>query len=137
MPPTVEAASGYKVIATEFGLFDVHDGKDVFTPTTHVPLRVGQAYGWLMILRTSKEKITWREEFTLPEPPKTWEISETEGKRSISDDQRTAVTERTVTPDRGVLMNSWSVVEGDPVGRYQIRVFIERVLVKEIAFDVE
>ena len=131
--------SGYEVLRTEFGLFNnkVTSGQPTFVPTTVVPLTPTQGYGWVIQLRTAKPKIKWREEFTLPATPKSWGGPEPLGTRSMSTDGRTSVTEREVSPDQGLIFNSWTVARGDPRGRYVIRVFIEGTLAKVFEFDVE
>jgi hypothetical protein len=134
---SVGLLDGYEVIRAEFGIFNgENSGKPAFVPATEVPLTPNQGYGWVMLLRTVKTKIKWREEFTLPVKPKTWGDSESLGTRAVSTDGRTSVTEREVSTDRGVIFNAWAVVPGDPEGRYVIRVFVEGSLAKVFEFDV-
>jgi hypothetical protein len=122
----------------EFGLFNLSDPSNLrFAPSTSVPLVPGQAYGWIIRVRTEKAKIKWREEFTLPVKPRTWGVDESVGTRSVSNDGRTSVTMREVSPDRGLIFNSWSVAPGDPKGRYSIRVFVEGYLAKAFEFEVQ
>ncbi|WP_146076095.1 hypothetical protein [Caldimonas caldifontis] len=134
----VGSPSGYEVVRAEFGIFNQpNSGKPAFVPATVVPLTPNQGYGWIMLLRTTKPKIRWREEFTLPAKPNTWGDPEPLGTRSVSTDGRTSVTEREVSPDRGLIFNTWAVAPGDPKGRYVIRVFVEGSLVKVFEFDVQ
>lgn len=127
-----------KVIRAEFGLFNSpNSGKPTFVPTKVVPLIPKQAYGWIMSLRSDKLKIKWREEFTLPAKPATWGPAESLGSRSVSKDGRMSITEREVSPDRGLIYNSWTVVPGDPPGKYVIRVFVEGSLAKVFEFEVK
>ena len=134
----VGSPSGYEVVRAEFGIFNQpNSGKPAFVPATVVPLTPNQGYGWIMLLRTTKPKIRWREEFTLPVKPNTWGDPEPLGTRSVSTDGRTSVTEREVSPDRGLIFNTWAVAPGDPKGRYVIRIFVEGSLVKVFEFDVQ
>ncbi|MES2949682.1 MAG: hypothetical protein V4858_14160 [Pseudomonadota bacterium] len=136
--PSKNAAASTIVTSGEFGLFNLSDpSKPSFVPSASVPLVPDQAYGWIIRVRTDKAKIKWREEFTLPATPTTWGVAEPVGTRSVSNDGRTSVTEREVSPDRGVIFNSWSVAPGDPKGRYTIRVFIDGSLAKAFEFDVK
>ena len=133
----VGVPSGHEVIRAEFGIFNqANSGKPAFVPATVVPFTPNQGYGWIMLLRTTKPKIKWREEFTLPVKPNTWGDPEPLGTRSVSTDGRTSVTEREVSPDRGLIFNTWAVAPGDPRGRYVIRVFVEGSLAKVFEFDV-
>lgn len=132
------AAVSIKVLGGEFGLFNFSDpSKPSFVPSALVPLVPDQAYGWIIRIRTDKAKIKWREEFTLPVKPTTWGAAEPVGTRSVSNDGRTSVTEREVTPDQGLLFNSWSVAPGDPKGIYIIRVFIEGTFAETFEFEVK
>lgn len=132
------AAASTIVMSSEFGLFNLSDpSKPSFVPSASVPLVPGQAYGWFIRVRTDKAKIKWREEFTLPVKPTTWGAAEPVGTRSISNDGQTSVTEREVSPDKGLIFNSWSVAPGDPKGKYMIRVFIDGSLAKAFEFEVK
>lgn len=139
--PSNEAAvtsSAYEVIQADFGLFyPPESGKPQFVPAKVVPLIPNQGYGWVMLLRTDKPKIKWREEFTLPEKPDTWGDPESLGTRSVSIDGRVSITEREVSSDRGIISNFWAVVPGDPAGRYIIRVFVDDALAGVFGFDVQ
>lgn len=132
-----QTSAATEVIGGNFGLFNFSDpSKPAFVPAIVVPLVPNQAYGWIIRLRTDKSKIKWREEFTLPVKPATWGDAEPLGTRSVSNDGRTSVTEREVSPERGVIFNSWTVAPGDPKGRYVIRVFVEDSLAKTFEFEV-
>lgn len=131
-------SSAYEVVRADFGLFNPPEsGRPTFVPANVVPLTPNQGYGWIMLLRTDKPKIKWREEFTLPAKPATWGGPEPLGSRSVSTDDRVSITEREVPTDRGIIFNSWAVAPGDPKGRYVIRVFIEGSLAKVFEFDVQ
>lgn len=108
-----------------------------FERTDKVPLKPGTNFGWVVELRTQKPKIKWREEFTLPTPPRTWGPTEKEDKRRISEDQKVSVIEREVVAERGLIFNFWTIAEGDPAGRYVIRVFVEGVRAATFEFDVK
>ncbi|NTW99044.1 MAG: hypothetical protein HGB35_03780 [Geobacteraceae bacterium] len=134
----VRESSGYEVISADFGIFETNtSGKPVFVPTVVVPLTPNQGYGWVMLIRTDKPSIKWREEFTLPAIPATWGDSHLPGTSSVSADGLTSITEREVSPDQGVISNSWEVAPGDPQGHYVIRVFVEGSLAKVFEFDVK
>ncbi len=127
-----------QIVSADFGLFELDTPQGPrFSPGTVVPLVENQAYGWIIRLRTDKPTVKWREEFVLPERPATWGDPEPLGKRSISSSGRTSITEREVTPEKGVISNVWTVAPGDPKGRHLIRVFVEGVLVKTFLFEVQ
>ena len=127
-----------EIVSGEFGLFELDTPQGPrFTPATVVPLIENQSYGWVIHLRTNQPTVKWREEFVLPERPATWGEPEPIGKRSISTSGRTSVTEREVSPEKGMIFNAWTVAPGDPRGKYLIRVFVEGRLVKTFRFDVQ
>ena len=37
-----------------------------FQPTVKVPFKENQSYGWIILLKTKKKRIKWREELELP-----------------------------------------------------------------------
>lgn len=126
-----------KVVRAVFGVFNPPDsGEPGFVPTNVVPYRANQSYGWVMMVRTNQTQVKWREEFTLPEAPSTWGPPEQQGKRYMSDDGRTTVTERVVTPYRGTIANSWSIAPGDPKGRYVMRVSVEAAPPQVFEFEL-
>ena len=131
-------ASSVEVVRAAFGLFNpAGGGQPQFVPAKVVPLVVNQAYGWVMVIKTSAQTVRWREEFTLPAEPATWGGAEPIGTRSMSDDRRTTVTEREVTPQNGIIFNSWAVAPGDPAGTYRMRISIDGHLVRTFEFEVK
>ncbi len=125
------------VVGARFGLFQISSfGLAGFSPAKTVPLKPGQAYGWVIDLKTNQTEVSWKEEFTLPAKPKTWGDPETVGSRSTSADGRTTTTQRRVSVDGGAIFNAWSVAPGDPAGRYVIRVSVEGLPAQVFEFDV-
>jgi len=132
-----DLAADYEVVSADFGLFNtIESNQPLFIPTTKVPLKPSQGYGWIIALRTNKSKIKWREEFTLPASPERWS-PEADGIQTISPDGKVSVVERETSPRHGMIYNAWLVAPGDPKGLYKIRVFIDNKLVKEFQFTVE
>lgn len=129
--------STIEVISAEFGIFNSLESEEPpFIPTRSVPHIENQGYGWVIILKTNKPKVKWREEFTLPSSPKTWDVGVAQGFNTISHDRKTSVMEREVKLDRGMIFNVWNVASGDPKGRYIIRVIIDGMVERTFEFDV-
>jgi len=123
---TAPAAAELQVKAAAFGMFGKNaEGKPQFTQGPYVPRVEGQAYGWFIKLEGHGKQVRWREEFTMPVAPKSWGAPETQGRRTVSADGRTAITERTVVPEQGMIVNIWEIGKGDPPGKYRIQVFVE------------
>ena len=121
---------------TEFGVKIVNpEGKVNFFPTTTVPLKEGDAYGWKITLDNYQGNVKWREVLTLPQPPETWTTQDNRN-FSISADGKTATSTRTVTPVNGVIENFWIISPGDPLGKHQIEVYVDERLIGTFAFEI-
>ena len=127
-PPTQ-----FKVLKAEFGVI-VPGG---FQPTTKVPFKDGQSFGWVIQLDTKRDVVKWREELRLPSAPQTWHADESSGKHTVSADRKTSILEREARVENGMIFNFWQVSPGDPKGRYTMRVMLEGMLVSSFEFDVE
>jgi len=121
---------------SEFGVKIVNsEGKVNFFPTTKVPLKEGDAYGWRITINNYQGKVQWREVLTLPKYPETW-ITQDHKNFSISADGKTAISQRTVTPVNGVIENFWTIYSGDPLGKHQIEVYIDERLIGTFVFEI-
>jgi len=116
------------------GVFGQSDNS--FRPTRDVSLAGKDVYGWIIQVRTDKPIIRWREEFTLPAPAASWGVDE-DRQISVAGDGRRAVTEREVDTGDGWIANAWTVADGDPKGRYVMRVTVDDGPSREFVFDVQ
>lgn len=123
----------FRVLKAEFGII-VPGG---FRPSTKVPLKDGQGFGWVIQLETPRDTVRWREDLRLPAAPQTWHADEASGKHTMSADRRTSTLERNARVENGMIYNLWQISPGDPRGRYTVRVMIEDLLVSTFEFDVE
>lgn len=121
----------------KFGMmYKGSDDKLHFKETDHIPNKVGTPYQWFIHLTSDKDKVTWKEEFSLPAPAVIWG-GEEKKEVEVSGDRKTAVKEMTVSPNNGWISNGWSVAEGDPSGKYIMKIYVEGQFVKEFVFFVE
>jgi hypothetical protein len=121
----------------EFGVFRVNrkNGRVTFIPTTRIPWREGDKYGWRIQLKNYKGRVTWREILQLPKAPESWGTQNTEN-FLISADGATAAVTRTVLAENGVIQNSWAIAAGDPPGKHRIDVYISQRRVASFEFEV-
>ena len=122
------AASSDKtlVLKAEAGLFGpVDQMPQSFVPSSVLPLKDGQAFGWRMQVRTQARLVRVREELTLPAEPRTWGDPEPGLKRKTTSDGRTAITELLLEPKDGLISQSWTVTQGDPKGSWVLKVRVE------------
>ena len=123
----------FKILKTEFGVL----APGGLRPSTKVPLKEGQSFGWVIQIETRAERVKWREEFTLPAAPQVWQVDEKSGKHTLSPDRATSILEREAKVEDGLIYNFWTIAPGDPRGRHKIRVMIEGFPVATFDFDVE
>jgi len=121
----------------QFGTFS-DDGTRLsnFRATPRIALEVGNTYGWIAHLKTSKRKVTFVEEFTLPVAPASWGLEDPQAKRTVSNSGRTATTTKTVNVMNGVIFHSWKIAPGDPSGEHRMTVKIEDQKPLEFKFVV-
>ena len=118
--------------------YQAPDGGWYSEKTDRFPNKTGTQSGWSIHLHTDKAEVTWKEELILPAPAVI--LSGDEEEKSsfwVDSEKRVAIIKRTVAPDRGWIGHSWEVVEGDPSGRYRIKVYVDGAFVKEFVFFVE
>ena len=125
--------AAFRISKAEFGVI----APGGFQPSTRVPLREGQSFGWVIELNAAKDRVRWREEIRLPAAPEEWRFEDKEGRHSLSADRRTSVLERESRIVDGMIYNFWQLTRGDPKGRYSMRIMIEGLLVSTFEFDVE
>jgi hypothetical protein len=114
-------------------------GRPKFHPTRWVPYTPGRGqFGWMVMVRTQRPTLRWREELTLPDAPATWGGDAPQGRgarRTISPDRRTATTE--AESPAPMLMQLWQVAPGDPKGAHTIRVSIEGAAPIQFDFEIQ
>ena len=94
-------------------------------------------YGWRIKVSSSDALIRFREEFMLPSEPKHWSDERNEfATKRIVDERRTSITNRFIKPDKGWVENSWCVAEGDPEGKYSMKVYFNDQFIKLFEFEV-
>ncbi|MBS0361470.1 MAG: hypothetical protein JSR98_08815, partial [Proteobacteria bacterium] len=77
-------------------------------------------------LNTNKPTAHVREEIRLPAPANSWNAGGAlPPGMTVAADRSSAVFERDIPVRDGIVFNVWSVAQGDPVGDYVIRVFVE------------
>lgn len=132
-----EEGEPIQVIQSVFGQFssDESSGKR-FSPGTKISFTAGGSYGWVLTVKTSKATIRYREELTLPKPIAKWGLP-VGADQTVSSDGQSAVAEREAPVENGKIHGGWSMVDGDPLGRYVSKVTLEDGQVFIFEFDVE
>lgn len=131
-----QPALGQTVLESDFTITVPNaSGDPVVESTTLVPLLDGTCYDWHLRVGKVKGAVEVTEVYTLPAAPQTWGLSE--GSLTvISEDQRTATTPLSLTPQDGWIASGWCVSEGDPEGDYTIEVRAGDKVLETFAFEL-
>jgi hypothetical protein len=132
-PPAVE------IVSAEFGTFDDSDPRElVFAPTDVVPHRVGQRYGWIIEVRTSKRTLSVREEYVLPAPATAPKATDAlNDSLNIPNQRRSQVSQRQLVPVDGKIYGEWSIGPREPAGHRHLLVIIEGQPGASFEYDVK
>lgn len=138
VPPQQGVADGFavEIVASDFGVYTAGPlGIPRFHPTRVVPYTPGRGgFGWMVVVRTERSSLRWRETLTLPSPPATWGEPVPGVRRTFADGGRTVIQDFEGTPPP-VLHQTWQIAPGDPRGPHRIVVTIEGAA--PLAFDFE
>jgi hypothetical protein len=110
-------------------------GEPVVESTTLVPLLEGTCYDWHLKLAKTKGAVEITEVYTLPSAPETWGISENSS-IVVSDDQLSATSTLSLTPEQGWIASGWCVSAGDPEGNYSFEIKSGDKLLETFEFEL-
>lgn len=130
-------ALAQSVVETDFTISvpNPAGGDPIVESSTVVPLLDGTCYDWQIRLAKTKSAITITEVYTLPAAPDTWGVPE-DGSVVVSDDQLSAISTLTLTPDDGWIWHGWCVTEGDPEGGYSFEIKSGETLLHRFEFEL-
>ena len=126
-----------EIVRAEFGVFDASDPNQLlFVPTQVVPHRVGQRYGWIIELGTTRRSLSVREEYLLPNSAKkaTDPLSES---LYVPLQRRNQVSQRQLVPVDGKIYGEWAIGPSEPAGRRHLQVVVEDQVAASFEFDVK
>jgi hypothetical protein len=119
--PLMTVASDVVIYRAEFGVFNVmNDGSVSFTPASTVPRTSGQAYGFVLRLRTPRPTVKMGMEFAFEDPEFTAQ----------------PIDDTFVETAGGVIARRWFVEDEEPKGRQSLKVTLEGVTVGNFNFTV-
>ena len=112
------------------------EGEPVVESTTLVPLLAGTCYDWHLRLGKVKGEVTVTEIYTLPSAPETWGLGENSN-IVVSDDQLSATSALSLTPEDGWIASGWCVSEGDPEGAYTFEIRSGDKVLETFEFELQ
>ena len=128
--------AGPEVLSDHFFVTSAAAPQSEPVETTNVPYRPGSScYHWAIAVEPEPRSLTVREVFDLPGPAERWNSAPSE-LTLVRPDDSGAITEIQESLEDGLITHGWCVAQGDPVGRYRIRVFVGDQLLREFGFNV-
>jgi len=128
-----------EIVSAEFGTFDASDPSEmVFEPSSVVPHRVGQRYGWIIEVRTRQRSLSVSEEYLLPIVPKATKAPASSGETiDMPLPRRNQISQRQLVPVDGKIYGEWAVGANEPAGHRHLQVVIEGQVAASFEFDVK
>jgi len=128
------------IVNTEFGLFDDRNPRElVFEPGDVVPHQVGQRYGWIIEVRTTKRSLSVSEEYLLPSAAPTHPPAANSSAEvwNIPQARRNQVSQRQLVPVDGKIYGEWAIGPNEPAGHRHLQVLIEGQVAASFEYDVK
>ncbi|MBI2956035.1 MAG: hypothetical protein HYY26_01860 [Acidobacteria bacterium] len=125
----LQVAPNLTIESAQFGTFsEMREGGLSFSPTSIVPNRNGQQYGWVVNLRTARNTVHVREEHIV------WTVTvEGENGQAVP---LTLANEADVGTEGGVIYGTWAVENEEPTGSRTMKVYIDGTLVETFSFTI-
>lgn len=137
LPHATHDHKSIEVTQAAFGLFPSEEsGRTKFVSSTKIPFVVGESYGWVLTVKTSRKTVKYRDELTLPKPITQWG-QPTGAEQMVASDGKSAVAEREASVENGQIHGGWGIADSDPRGRYVSKVTLEDGQTLVFEFDVE
>lgn len=132
----VQPAVAQTVLESDFTITVPNtSGDPVVESTTLVPLLEGTCYDWHLKLAKVKGAVEVTEIYTLPAAPESWGLGENSN-IVVSDDQLSATSALSLTPDQGWIASGWCVSAGDPEGDYRFEIRSGHKLLETFEFEL-
>jgi len=127
--PVVTSIQGIKEITHSDGL-----SKTIisYTPTNEIVLNTNTIHGWIIQIALVTNELFAEEFYVLPKAAR-WDTSKAQ---VVSIDKTTCLTEFSVPKGVKYISDDWGMFPDDPLGEYEIAVFLDRKLAADFKFRV-
>ncbi|HLX68019.1 MAG TPA: hypothetical protein VKV04_00185 [Verrucomicrobiae bacterium] len=138
VPSSYRQNGNYPVVASIHGIQDVTHSDDLsktiisYTPTNEMVLNTNTIHGWIIQIPPAQKRLFGQEFYVLPKAAR-WDTSKV---RVVSIDQTTCLTEFFVPKGAKYISDDWGMFPDDPIGEYEIAVFLDRKLAADFKFRV-
>jgi hypothetical protein len=136
IPPSYANNGKFPIVASVYGIKEVTFSDDLhkivttYTPSNEITLNTNTVHGWLIQIPPAEKPLDVREYYVLPKAAH-WPKD-----RMVSLDQTTCLTEFIVPKGVKYISNDWGMYVNDPLGEYQIAVFLDGKLAADFKFRV-
>ncbi len=137
IPSSYRQNGNYPVAASIHGVEDVTYSDDLrktiisCTPTNEMVLDTNTTHGWIIQIPPAPKQLLCNEFYVLPKAAH-WDTSE----RIVSTDQTTCLRQFFVPKGAKYISDSWGMFLDDPIGEYEIAVFLDGKLAGDFKFRI-
>jgi hypothetical protein len=138
VPASYRQNGNYPVVASVFGIKQITHSDNLnktiisYAPTNEIVLNTNTIHGWLIQIPPAQKRLFGQEFYVLPKSAH-WDTSKV---RMISIDKTTCLTEFYVPKGAKYISDDWGMFANDPIGQYEIAVFLDRKLAADFKFSV-
>jgi hypothetical protein len=136
IPSSYADKGKYPIIASVHGIKEITFSDNLhiivtsYTPTNEITLNTNTVHGWLIQIPPAEKPLDVREYFVLPKAAH-WPKN-----RIVSLDQTTCLTYFIAPKGVKYISNDWGMYVTDPLGEYEIAVFLDSKLAADFKFRV-
>lgn len=137
IPDSYSKTEKYPVIASVHGIKhvtysdDLHNIVVSYIPTNEIILSTNTTHGWLIHIQPTDKQLVGEEFYILPKAAR-WSIRS----RMVSIDRTTCRTDFIVPKGAKYIGEDWGMFSDDPLGEYEIVVFLDHKLASDFRFCV-
>jgi len=138
IPSSYRQDGKYPVVTSFHGIKNVTHSDDLsrvvvsYTPTNEIVLNTNTLHGWVIQIPPASKRLVCQEFYVLPKAAR-WKESRF---GIVSMDKTTCIT-RFIVPKGGkYISDDWGMYPDDPLGQYEIAIFLDRKLAADFTFRV-
>jgi hypothetical protein len=141
IPSSYRDREKYPILASVHGIKEVTYSNDLqrigisYTPTNEITRDTNTTHGWLIQIQPAERPIKGVEFYVLPKAAR-WGSQERPPEGIVSLDKTTCVKYFVLPKGAKYVGDEWGMFADDPLGEYQITVFLDKRLAADFRFRV-
>ena len=138
VPSSYRQDGKYPVVTSFHGIKKVSHSDDLskviisYTPTNEIVLNTNTVHGWVIQIPPAPKRLVCQEFYVLPKAAR-WNAPRL---GIVSIDKTTCVTRFVVPKGARYISDDWGMYPDDPLGQYEIVVFLDRKFAADFTFRV-